>query len=108
MRPYILAETNWAALKDEKFYEFSLNKVKEGKRMMYDTMDELGLEYIRSNTNFIFFKTGRDIRTFNKQMLDLGVKVGRPFPPFDNWCRISMGTIEEVGIFNQALKKTLG
>jgi histidinol-phosphate aminotransferase len=105
IRVNIVANSNVLALKaamtainDDEFYQFSLKKVKEGKQMMYKTMDELGLEYIPSNTNFIFFKTGRDIKTFNAQMLENGVKVGRPFPPYNDWCRISMGTIEEVEI----------
>ncbi|MEL7002109.1 MAG: histidinol-phosphate transaminase [Bacteroidota bacterium] len=96
-----------AAMQDKEFYEFSLNKVKEGKQLMYSAMNDLGLKYIPSNTNFIFFKTGRSIRTFNEQMLAQGVKVGRHFPPFDQWCRISMGTIEEVQLFNEALKRVL-
>tara|TARA_R110001592_G_scaffold33835_4_gene116847 strand:+ start:1729 stop:2847 length:1119 start_codon:yes stop_codon:yes gene_type:complete len=111
----IVANTNVIALKaamtamtDDDFYKFSVSKVKEGKQLMYAAMRELKLEYIPSNTNFIFFKTGRDIQTFNKQMLDAGVKVGRPFPPYNDWCRVSMGTIEEVKLFNNALKKVLG
>ncbi len=95
------------AMKDKEFYDFSLAQVKKGKQLMYNTMDEIGLEYVKSNTNFIFFKTGRNISRFNSQMLDQGVKVGRPFPPFTEWCRISTGTIEEVQIFNEALKKVL-
>jgi len=95
------------ALEDDEFYNFSLNKVKEGKRLMYATMDKLGLEYIKSHTNFIFFKTGRDIQRFNGQMLTEGVRVGRPFPPYNEWCRVSMGTIEEVEIFNKALRKVM-
>ncbi|WP_420387725.1 pyridoxal phosphate-dependent aminotransferase [Roseivirga sp.] len=96
-----------AALDDQEFYNFSLNKVKEGKRLMYKAMDELKLEYVPSHTNFIFFKTGRDILQFNRQMLAEGVRVGRPFPPYQDWCRISMGTIEEVRIFNEALQKVM-
>lgn len=95
------------ALNDQEFYNFSLNKVKEGKQLMYSTMDKLGLEYVKSHTNFIFFKTGRDIIDFNSQMLAEGVRVGRPFPPYNEWCRISMGTIEEVEIFNKALTKVM-
>lgn len=95
------------ALNDNEFYNFSLKKVKEGKQLMYATMDQLGLEYIQSHTNFIFFKTGREIQQFNSQMLAEGVRVGRPFPPYNDWCRISMGTIEEVEIFNKALRKVM-
>ncbi len=96
-----------SAMKDDEFYRFSLEKVKECKQIMYAAMDELKLEYIKSNTNFIFFKTGRNINTFNKQMLDEGVRVGRAFPPYNDWCRISTGTIEEVQYFAEKLKKVL-
>lgn len=96
-----------SAMKDDEFYRFSLAKVRECKQIMYAAMDELKLEYIKSNTNFIFFKTGRNINTFNKQMLDEGVRVGRAFPPYNDWCRISTGTIEEVQYFAEALKKVL-
>ncbi len=115
LRRNVVANTNVLAIQaaitamdDNEFYEFSLKKVKEGKQLMYQTMDQMNLEYLKSNTNFIFFKTGRDIGTFNRQMLQEGVKVGRPFPPYTDWCRISMGTIEEVQMFNKALKKVLG
>ena len=114
LRQNIVAFTNilairaaMAALEDDEFYKFSLGKVTEGKNLMYETMDDLGLEYVRSNTNFIFFRSGRKIENFNKQMFDEGVKVGRPFPPFTEWCRISIGTIEEVQMFNTALRKVL-
>lgn len=114
LRQNIVADTNVlaidaaiAGLKDKAFYNFSLSKVKEGKKLMYAAMDELGLEYIKSHTNFIFFKTGRNIGNFQQQMLAQGIKVGRPFPPYTDWCRISMGTIEEVQLFNIALKKVM-
>lgn len=114
IRDNVVAYTNVIALKaavssmkDDEFYRFSLEKVKECKQIMYAAMDELKLEYIKSNTNFIFFKTGRNINTFNKQMLDEGVRVGRAFPPYTDWCRISTGTIEEVQYFAEKLKKVL-
>ncbi len=114
LRDNIAADTNvlaidaaMAGLRDKEFYDFSLAKVKECKKMMYATMDELGMEYIKSHTNFIFVKTGRDITTFQKQMLDQNISVGRPFPPYNEWCRISMGTIDEVKLFNTALKKVM-
>ena len=37
-----------------------------------------------------------------------GVQIGRPFPPFMDWCRISTGTIDEVKLFNSALEKVMG
>jgi len=49
------------ALKDDEFYKFSILKAAEGKKIIYNTLDELGLEYIKSHTNFVFFKSGRHI-----------------------------------------------
>ncbi len=110
MRRNLMAFTNILAvaaaeeaLRDKDFYQFSLNKTKEGKKMIFQTLDDLGLEYVPSQTNFIFFKSGVPIADLQNKMKAQGVLIGRPFPPFDKWCRISTGTIEEVKRFNQAL-----
>tara|TARA_B100001057_G_scaffold926_1_gene884 strand:+ start:7278 stop:8393 length:1116 start_codon:yes stop_codon:yes gene_type:complete len=92
------------ALEDQEFYNFSLNKIRDGREMITSTLDKLGLNYIPSNTNFIFFHSGKKIDVLGEQMLRLGVKIGRPFPPFYDWCRISIGTLEEVKIFTNALE----
>jgi histidinol-phosphate aminotransferase len=91
------------ALKDEEFFKFSLEKTKEAKQLIYSTLDHLELPYVKSSTNFIFFKSGRNINTLGKQMLDKGVRIGRAFPPFYDWCRISTGTLEEVNAFKNAI-----
>ena len=92
-----------AAMDDSEFYDFSLQKTHEAKSMIVGKLKELGLNYTPSHTNFIFFETGKPIRQFQASMRKQGVEVGRPFPPFDNWCRISTGTLEEVQRFNEAL-----
>jgi histidinol-phosphate aminotransferase len=91
------------ALKDHAFYNFSIQKNAEARQMIYKTLDHLELEYIKSNTNFVFFKSGRNINELGKQMLDKGVGIGRAFPPFYNWCRISTGRLEEMQQFSNAL-----
>ena len=92
------------ALEDKEFYNFSLNKIKQGRNMITTTLDELGLNYVPSNTNFVFFHSKKHIDDLVKQMLDRGVKVGRPFPPYYDWCRVSIGTLEETKIFTKALE----
>ncbi len=96
------------ALRDTEFYKFSIAKTIEAKKLIYDTLDTLGLEYIPSHTNFVFFKSGRHISELQKQMLAEKVMIGRPFPPFYDWARISTGTIADVERFGDALKKVLG
>ena len=114
LRKNIMAFTNVLAIEaaknaldDQEFYDFSLNKTREAKKIILEGLDDLNLEYAPSNTNFIFFKSGRNIENLQQQMLAKGIMVGRPFPPFDDWCRISTGTLEEVIQFNDALKKVL-
>jgi len=99
MSNVLAVEAAKEALQDEGFYKFSLAKNKEAKERIYKLLDHLKLDYVKSHTNFIFFHSKRDIRGLGPQMLEKGVRIGRPFPPFYDWCRISTGTLEEVDLF---------
>ncbi len=96
-----------AALQDQDFYNHCLDMNLKGKEQIYATLEELGLKYIPSHTNFVFFHSGRDIRSLHSQMLEEGVQIGRPFPPFTDWCRISTGTLEEVQAFCSSFQKVM-
>ena len=52
----------------------------------------------------MFFDTGMPLAQFTTLMRERDVLVGRRFAPFDNWCRITIGTEPEVGTFLQALR----
>lgn len=96
-----------AALDDREFYNFSLGKNKECKEIIYEVCKMKGLEYLPSNANFVFFKTGMDINDFNEKMRAQNVLVGRPFPPNLDWCRISTGKVSEVERFAEVLQKVM-
>lgn len=96
-----------AALNDTAFYQFSLQKAAEAKKQVYNLLDELKLSYVPSHGNFVFFKTGQDIRELQTAMAQQGVLVGRPFPPLLEWCRISLGTPSEMNAFTGALRQVL-
>lgn len=91
------------ALLDQEFSKFSIQKNKEAKTIIYNTLDHLELPYIKSNTNFVFFKSGKNIDELGAQMLEKGISIGRAFPPFYDWCRISTGTLEETVLFSDSL-----
>lgn len=95
------------ALKDDEFYKFSVLKNLEAKEVIYRTLDDLGLDYIKSHTNFIFFKSGRPIQELINQMEKENVLIGRPFAPMFDWARVSTGTLEQVGHFSESLKKIM-
>jgi histidinol-phosphate aminotransferase len=109
-RNKIMAQTNVLAvaaaieaLKDKDFYAFSLRKANEEKDKIYKLLDYLGLKYVESSTNFVFFESKKHIDNLSKEMLAKGVRIGRPFPPFYDWCRISTGTSQEVDRFLSAM-----
>ncbi len=99
MSNVLAVEAAKEAILDEAFYQFSLAKNKEAKTRIYKLLEHLGLDYVPSHTNFVFFHSKKDIRKLGPKMLEKGVRIGRPFPPFYDWCRISTGTLEEVDIF---------
>ena len=96
-----------AALTDDEFYKFSILKNKEAKEYIYSTLNKIGLRYIESHTNFVFFKSGRHINELIADMQKHGVVIGRPFPPLYDWARISTGTMDEMHSFGKALEEVL-
>ncbi|SEG47486.1 pyridoxal phosphate-dependent aminotransferase [Algoriphagus boritolerans] len=101
-------EAGKAALADSDFYKFALLKNEEAKGMIIQTLDEMKLPYLESHANFVFFQSGKDIEELGNIMAQKGFIIGRPFPPLNDWCRISTGTIEEIALYNQAIKEVLG
>lgn len=41
-------------------------------------------------------------------MKKLGILVGRPFPPYVDWCRMSMAKTEDMGKFAAAFEEVMG
>lgn len=96
-----------AVLEDEAFYKASLAHNNKAKQLIYSTLDDLKLRYVPSSTNFVFFHTGREISEVIPAMLEHKVRVGRPFPPLTDWCRISTGSMEDVKLFVKGLRKMM-
>ena len=38
-------------------------------------------------------------------MRQKGFALGRPFPPYDTWCRVSIGKVDEMRAFADALRQ---
>ena len=94
-----------AAIEEKEFYNFSLQKNNESKKLITNTLDQLSLPYTQSHANFVFFRSGIDISEFGKKMLQHNIRVGRPFRPLLDWCRISTGKTEEMQAVVSALRK---
>lgn len=82
----------------------------ESKAIAHRTLDELGLEYLPTQANFIMHRISGEVRPYIQRMADAGVLVGRPFPPMLQWNRVSFGTPEEMGVWADAIRglRTMG
>ncbi len=85
-----------AALEDEAFVSRVLETNRRSKRIVRQTLDDLGLSRMRSHTNFVMHEIGTDVETYNERMLEAGIRVGRPFPPYRRRSRVSLGSPQEM------------
>lgn len=65
------------------------------------------LNYIEPQANFMMIDSGRDIKQMGPALLAKGVAIGRPFPPYNNMMRVSIGTSAEMAKFRNALAEVL-
>jgi histidinol-phosphate aminotransferase len=67
-------------------------------------LDELKLAHTDSKTNFVFFHAGRPQHELAASLHRHGIEIGRAFPPYTNWARITIGLPEENQRAQQALQ----
>jgi histidinol-phosphate aminotransferase len=97
-----------AALDDKRFLARSVAHVEKGKKLLCREFDKLGLEYVRSATNFIIVNVRHDSGEVFKKMLSLGVII-RDMKAWglDTYIRVTVGTDKENKKFINALEKVL-
>jgi histidinol-phosphate aminotransferase len=93
-----------ASLADKEFQARSLEVNHRGIQVAHGVLDELGLEYLPSHTNFLMHRISGDLRTYIDRMRERGIQVGRPFPPMLTYNRLSIGLPDEMAIWAEALR----
>ena len=93
-----------ASLGDSAFRADCRRRILASRTRITSELTRLKLRYAEPQGNFVFFDTGMPLARFTTLMREREVLVGRRFPPFDNWCRITIGTEPEVRTFLQALR----
>ena len=93
----------YAALHDDELVPRSLATNSEAKAILYERLNELELEYLPSQTNFVMHRINGELDTYRERMLEADVKVGRPFPPMLSYNRLSLGLPEEMSRFAEIL-----
>jgi len=97
-----------ASYRDVEHSNFVLRKNKEALEITQGYFREAGIRHINSSANFTFVETGHDIAEVQARFLEHNIRVGRPFPPFRNWMRLSMAKPDEMRYFVQTYKKLYG
>lgn len=93
-----------AALGDEGWVEKSVSTNAQSRAMTYEVLEELGLEYVPSHTNFVMHRISGDLRQYIDRMAEAGIRVGRPFPPMLDHNRCSLGLPEEMARWSDTLR----
>jgi histidinol-phosphate aminotransferase len=97
-----------AALSDAEHVERSRRMVSEGRRYLYAHLDRLGLRWIPSEANFVFFDAGVNSRLLLQELMRRGVTVrtGDIFG-YPTYVRVTVGTREQNERFIEALQEAL-
>ncbi len=97
-----------AALDDMDFVKKTLDLVKEGLKYLYANLDEMGLYYLPTETNFFLIKVPSDAKNVYQLMLKEGVII-RSMESYGlkDYIRINVGLHEENERFIRTLKKVI-
>ena len=93
-----------ATLNDAEFLALSLRTTNQSRQMIETVLDELGLRYLPSHSDFIFHEIKGDLKIYIDRMRDNGIKVGREFPPVTGFNRLTLGRPDEMAVFVKTLK----
>ena len=96
-----------ASLGDAEFLSDCRQRILASRARITAELTRLKLRYAEPQGNFVFFDTGMPLARFSNLMRERNILVGRLFPPYDSWCRITIGTEPEVAAFLHALPEVI-
>lgn len=97
-----------ASFNDEGFLTYSKNKIIEGREMVMAAVKANGLSALPSTTNFVFVHLGNgNAELFREKMAEQKVLIRGIYRDYTNWSRVSMGRIEDVQKYVDAMPRAL-
>jgi histidinol-phosphate aminotransferase len=97
-----------AALDDDAFLEKTVRMTHEGLDMLYQSLDEMGLRYFPTQTNFFLIDVEQDADAVYHALLSRGVIVrSMTAYAYPTYIRINVGLPEENAAFIESLKAVL-
>jgi len=96
-----------AAMEDAEFLDKSRTLNAEAREYTFTSLKELGFDSVPSHTSFMIFPIEMEGKAFLNKMTEHKVGV-RAFQFMDKkWCRVSIGTMDEMKLFIKAINKVL-
>jgi histidinol-phosphate aminotransferase len=94
-----------ASYQDREFLDAALKKTNISKNYLYEVLKKEGYTYVPSSTNFVLFPIKMEGKQFTDEMMKRGV--GVRFWKFNSkeWCRVSIGRMDEMEAFAAAFKE---
>jgi histidinol-phosphate aminotransferase len=96
-----------ASLDDTAFLATTRGRILADRARIQKACDELGLPYADAQGNFVFINVGMPVDTFRARLHAMNIEVGRPFEPYKEWCRVTVGTKPETDALLAALPAAL-
>ncbi|TDB64657.1 pyridoxal phosphate-dependent aminotransferase [Arundinibacter roseus] len=93
-----------ASLDDAEFQDMTRTKNHEAKKYLYSSLEKMGYTYIPSYTNFVIFPINIPGKELLSKMITKGIGVKAYEIQNKPWCRVSIGTMDEMKIFVGALQ----
>lgn len=87
------------AYNDHKFLDYSKTKIVEARDMITAKTKGLGMETLPSQTNFVYFKSGKPANEVQAAMEAQNILVRGQYMDYADWTRVSMGKLEDVERF---------
>lgn len=106
---YLALVAGMASMDDHTNLETMRKRIRVERNKLTAAAEALGRPYAKNpQGNFIYVDTGMPHDAFAEKMKAKGIKVvGRTWPGFDSWSRISVGTPEETDACVAALQEVL-
>lgn len=93
-----------ASLRDADYESYCRMKIIEGRNMVCSAFDKMGVRYLPSAANFVFFQNDNFTMDPVEAMKNENIWV-RSYKDVPGWTRVSIGTTEEMGAFIRAAEK---
>ena len=97
-----------ASMDDAEFQVKSRKLNAECREYVYENLEKMGYEYVPSSTSFIIFPIEMEGKAFLEKMQTQQVGVRAFEINGGDWCRVSMGTMDEMKLFIKAFDKVVG